>query len=145
MRRRLRRDRDRHPKLGRMLEPSPEELKFAQRVGVCHVCTGIKPCPVDGNDIREHAYSGKCPKGKFDGPPVSLTIGGVAHGAAGIAKAVLGVGGASPELIEQRTEICKGCEHAILSLGVLSRCKLCGCATWAKVRNANEKCPAGKW
>ncbi len=74
-----------------------------------------------------------------------MSVRALAHGAAGIARAVTGTGGASAELIEQRTAICAACPHAVLSLGVLQRCDLCGCSTWGKVRNAGEKCPAGKW
>jgi len=54
----------------------------------------------------------------------------------GLAKAALSIDRASDELIEQRTAICRGCEHAQLMAGVLNRCGLCGCAIWAKVRSA---------
>ena len=71
---------------------------------------------------------------------------GILHGATGIAKAITGTGGASEELVARRTAICNApCEHAVTSLGVFQTCNLCGCSTWAKVRNATEKCPAGKW
>lgn len=69
----------------------------------------------------------------------------VAHGLVGIAKAVTGTGGASDELVKHRTAICSGCEHAELIAGILQNCKICGCSTWAKIRNADEKCPEGKW
>lgn len=139
-------------------------LKVAESIAVCHQCPNRGPltegkcaCLLDPErrDIIKHAEELGCPENKFPKPdakpkpptpePREASFRIAARGAAGIAKAVLGAGGASLELIESRTEICKGCEHAILSLGVLSRCKLCGCATWAKVRNATEKCPAGKW
>lgn len=67
----------------------------------------------------------------------------VAHGAVGIARAVTGTGGASAELIDRRSAICAACEHwRAVGMG---RCDLCGCLTWAKVRNKDEKCPVGKW
>ena len=132
-------------------------------ISICHQCKhrgpvtdGACPCLADPEkrDIVEHAEYTGCPEGKFpksDKPrpeprPTRMSPARTAaHAAAGIVKAVVGTGGASEELVKQRTAICGGCEHAILSLGVLSRCKLCGCATWAKVRNADEKCPVGKW
>jgi hypothetical protein len=77
--------------------------------------------------------------------PIPLTPARIAHGAVGIAKAITGTGGASPETVAARLAICAPCEHAELTAGVLRRCRLCGCSTWAKVRNAAEQCPAGKW
>ena len=67
------------------------------------------------------------------------------QGGAGIGKAILRRDRASQEVIALRTEICRGCQQAQILAGVLRRCKLCGCATWAKVRNGGEKCPVGKW
>jgi len=134
------------------------------------ICNGPCACSVDGRDVLHHLTIDGCPLDKFPKPddkptevqppvdeailaalpkrpePEKLTPAQmVIHGAKGIAKAIFGVGGADEALIKSRTDICNTCENAILSLGVLSRCKLCGCATWAKVRNANEHCPAGKW
>ena len=74
-----------------------------------------------------------------------LTVGQVIHGAAGIAKALTGTGGASDELVATRLAVCNACPHAEKFLGMLQRCGLCGCSTWAKIRNADERCPAGKW
>jgi hypothetical protein len=48
-------------------------------------------------------------------------------------------------LIRKRTGICATCENNELSLGLIHRCKLCGCLTWAKARNLEEKCPIDKW
>ena len=116
-----------------------------------------------------NSSGGCCSLGKFGGMPSFGTCSGCAdyegpkerfmpsiataptvadsivHGAVGIAKAVAGMGGADAELVKSRTEICGACEHAILAAGLLQQCKLCGCSTWAKVRNRGEKCPAGKW
>lgn len=75
----------------------------------------------------------------------SAPLARLAHGAIGIGRAVTGTGGASVELVEKRTAICDGCHHAVKTAGVVGQCKLCGCLLWAKVRNAAEKCPAGKW
>lgn len=69
----------------------------------------------------------------------------VKHGAVGIAKAVTGTGGASEELIAHRTAICTECPHAVKAAGLFKTCSICKCSTWAKVRNAAERCPAGKW
>ena len=69
----------------------------------------------------------------------------LAHGVAGIARAVTGTGGADAELVQKRVAICTECEHNVLSLGLIHRCELCGCLTWAKTRNLEVKCPANKW
>jgi len=115
-------------------------------------------CTADGVDIREHARTGQCPQNMY--PPSSSlppqqqqqshqqqqsVVATVAHGAAGIARAVTGTGGASDELVRKRTTICATCEHNELSMGLIHKCKLCGCLTWAKARNLDENCPAGKW
>ena len=72
--------------------------------------------------------------------PKPLTAGQVTHGAAGIAKAVTGTGGADEALIASRTAICEACPNWVKLVG-MGKCKLCGCLTWAKVRNAAERCP----
>jgi hypothetical protein len=112
-------------------------------------------CTADGVDIAEHARAGECPQNMY--PPVgsqpaqqqqgqqASRVSTIAHGAAGIARAVTGTGGADEELIRKRTSICATCENNELSLGLIHKCKLCGCLTWAKARNLEEKCPAGKW
>ena|SRR6185312_1697901 len=86
------------------------------------------------------AFGYKLPIPILPPEPKPLTAGHVAHGAAGIARAVTGTGGASDELIASRTEICEACPNWSKPMGV-GRCKLCGCLTWAKVRNAAERCP----
>jgi hypothetical protein len=51
-----------------------------------------------------------------------------------------------PETLASREETCRGCDmwdsQAVNGTG---RCRKCGCATWAKLRMASEKCPLGKW
>jgi len=75
----------------------------------------------------------------------TLTAQNIIHGITGITKAATGQDRASQQTIIQRTQMCRDCPHAQITAGVFGRCKLCGCATWAKVRNASERCPAGKW
>lgn len=65
----------------------------------------------------------------------------IIHGITGIAKAITGTGGASEQVVAERQAICESCPKAIIAAGVLRRCSLCGCSTWAKIRNANEQCP----
>jgi hypothetical protein len=101
--------------------------------------------------------SGEIWSGDFDTecgqfvPPAELTYspqGGVAmlaSGAAGVVRAVTGAGGASRELIDSRLAVCGTCPHAVVVGGLFRQCSICKCATWAKVRNVNERCPAGKW
>ena len=100
-------------------------------------------CTADWIDIREHARSAHCPQNLY--PIAPRTVATIAHGVAGIAKAVTGTGGADAQLVENRMRICGQCEHNKLSLGMAHKCELCGCFTWAKARNLTEKCPAGKW
>lgn len=81
--------------------------------------------------------------------------GKVAHGAVGLAKAVLGVGKAPQAVVAERRNLCRACEHATRNaaprfaatggLTSLSRCKLCSCVIIAKTRNAEESCPDGRW
>lgn len=64
----------------------------------------------------------------------------VAHGAAGLAKAALGMERSDDATIAARYALCMACDrHA---LGV---CTACGCFCAAKVRVAGEACPQGKW
>ena len=50
------------------------------------------------------------------------------------------------ETLAAREEICRGCEFwDSEALNGTGRCRKCGCATWAKLRMATEKCPIGKW
>lgn len=91
--------------------------------------------------LGEHASSGQCPQNLFPPPNDAKLV----RGAVGLARAVTGTGGADPKLVEQRQKLCSRCIHHHLTLGLLYQCDLCGCFTWAKVRNQTEKCPAGKW
>lgn len=68
-----------------------------------------------------------------------------AKGAAGVVKAVARIDRPTDTTIAARAAVCGACEHAVLKAGVLKKCELCGCALWAKIRNAAEECPAGKW
>jgi hypothetical protein len=51
-----------------------------------------------------------------------------------------------PKTLASREATCRGCDmwdaQAVNGTG---RCRKCGCATWAKLRMASEKCPLGKW
>ena len=48
----------------------------------------------------------------------------------------------SPEIREERLNICLSCEH--LFHPTMS-CKKCGCFTKAKTWLPSQKCPVGKW
>lgn len=95
-------------------------------LGICQQCT-------------ENPDRDRSPK------PIPITLGGVLHGAIGLAKAMAGIDRASDETIDRRGAICISCNQSESVAGVLQRCKICGCATAAKIRNASEKCPLGKW
>lgn len=117
-------------------------------IHVCHrcdlrqkECAGPCACTVDGRDIIEHVEAGDCPEGKFSAQPTR----NITEGIKGLALALTGLGGASDETIRERTEICGKCPHAVMVMGVLQQCSICGCATWAKIRNEGEKCPDGRW
>lgn len=126
---------------------------------VCHRCDQRQrnclacKCLADpaSRPFIEVAEAGECPLDRHGAgaapylASIGATIGDMVHGAAGIAKALTGTGGADPAMIESRTAICSSCDQSKSVAGVFMLCKLCGCATWAKVRNANEKCPLGKW
>jgi len=75
----------------------------------------------------------------------ALTAQTILRGAVGITKAITGQDRASQETITRRTQTCRDCPQAQITAGLFWRCRLCGCATWAKVRNAGEKCPVAKW
>lgn len=61
-------------------------------------------------------------------------------GAAKMAATHLGLNAASVDQVDLRSRACSGCPK-----NDLGRCSECGCYLWAKVRQANEKCPIGKW
>ena len=51
-----------------------------------------------------------------------------------------------PEILAQRETTCRACpEWDAQALNSTSRCRKCGCSTWAKLRMATERCPLGKW
>jgi hypothetical protein len=76
-------------------------------------------------------------------------------GAAGLAKAALGIDRASDEIVAQRRNQCRECPHATKNpkrvhlptkgLTKLSRCQLCDCFIHAKTLLASETCPDGRW
>src|SRR5579859_426742 len=120
---------------------------FEHYLAICSKCpfrqrscadNGPCACTADGADIREHAKEGHCPQNLY--PVPRNTVSTIAHGVAGIAKAVTGTGGADDELVRSRTNICATCQHNVLSMGLVHKCELCGCLTWAKARNLEEKC-----
>lgn len=68
---------------------------------------------------------------------------GVVAAIAGVAKLAashLGINATIESKLSQRTAICNRCPK-----NDLGRCSECGCYLWAKVRQANERCPIGKW
>ncbi|HCD34127.1 MAG TPA: hypothetical protein DER01_17080 [Phycisphaerales bacterium] len=70
----------------------------------------------------------------------------IIHGAAGLAKAKLGIDRASDGVIEHRTQICKTCPKSIFKDAQLRKCSACGCGLIdKKLVVASEKCPLGKW
>ena len=48
----------------------------------------------------------------------------------------------TPEIAEQRLDICKACPELIQ---VTKQCKKCGCFMTAKTKLESAKCPIGKW
>ena len=124
-------------------------INFQANLATCRRCPfkqkdcddEICACTADGLSIAEHASSGQCPQNLFPPPSDSRLV----RGAIGLARAVTGTGGADPALANERWEKCTRCPENHLALGLVHQCNLCGCLTWAKVRNRDEKCPAGKW
>jgi hypothetical protein len=52
----------------------------------------------------------------------------------------------TPEQLEERLTICKGCEFwNPLGFGGTGSCNKCGCSTQAKLRMSTSKCPIDKW
>lgn len=117
---------------------------LAECLAVCHRCEHRQRanpwtvnCGKTGRNIVDHATTGDCPINRF-----STAHGhGIITSVIGIARALTGTGGASQEMIDQRTAICMTCDNVEAVAGVMNRCKLCGCSTWAKIRNADEHCP----
>ena len=75
--------------------------------------------------------------------PVSPKIS-MLHGAAGIAKAALGIDRPPDDVVAMRRAACESCEHNREIVG-FRQCGLCLCVIDAKVVVSSEKCPAGKW
>jgi len=48
----------------------------------------------------------------------------------------------SPEIAQNRLNICLGCDRLNQTL---QNCKECGCFVRAKTKFKQEKCPLGKW
>jgi hypothetical protein len=84
--------------------------------------------------------------------------GRLARGAAGLAKAGLGIDRAAADVITMRRDICRTCSKATLrpykdgteGLTTLSRCTGCHdgklpCFIGAKTKVLSETCPLGKW
>lgn len=68
----------------------------------------------------------------------------IVHGAAGLAKAALGIGRAGEAPIRIRRRECFFCDRARPCLGVVGRaceCAECKCVIRAKTANAHEHCP----
>lgn len=75
----------------------------------------------------------------------AMTAGEIAHGAKGLARAIAGIDRATDDVRATRLKTCKGCEHNSAKLGMFPACGLCGCVLGAKIADARESCPAGKW
>lgn len=69
----------------------------------------------------------------------------IAHGAVGIAKAIVGFDPADPRLVMARRRACLACP-ALRKVGLLpARCYDCGCVIRLKTQVASERCPRGLW
>jgi hypothetical protein len=128
------------------------ELRTGHNLIACNACPFVRwgsrtgACTKTGNTIQQQAAADHCPAGKFgDGQPIPLTVGRVAHGAAGLYKAAVGRDRAAEEVIAARRATCDACEHAAKLLGIVKECGLCKCSIRAKTALASERCPAGKW
>ena len=72
----------------------------------------------------------------------------IAKGAAGLAKATLGIDRADDATIETRRNLCRACPEAVPCIKNTAKfcmCNKCGCLLKAKTVIASEKCPLGKW
>ena len=134
------------------------------RRAVCRSCVFYQKeknvCGVDGQGINMKVFLNNCPENKWPlweyKEPVkpakkkpkepqlhakvkTLTKSIYRWARAGFLKT-------SKKQLDQRMEICRGCEfwdsEAWSGTG---KCKKCGCSTWAKLRIKTEKCPIGKW
>jgi hypothetical protein len=84
------------------------------------------------------------PSPQASGPVAGGWLGHLAHGAAGLGKAALGIDRTEPFRLDYRRQCCSGCSQMIRKLGV-ETCALCGCVISAKTAVASERCPAGRW
>jgi hypothetical protein len=67
----------------------------------------------------------------------------VAHGAAGIAKAIVNADPVPDDVLAHRRATCEGCNQN--TGGVLPLCRWCDCVLRAKTKLARESCPLGLW
>jgi hypothetical protein len=94
----------------------------------------------------EHNANAVAPFLKSPAPPSASSVAQtIAHGAAGLVKAALGIGRADDATIDRRRGVCGTCDQAVMVLGVLEKCRACGCGIVPKTANADEVCPLGKW
>ncbi len=93
----------------------------------------------DQNEVVEMTHEPREPK-----QPTGLSR--IAHGAAGLAKATLGIDQCSESTQANRRAICKACPLVQLDAhGDIRRCSECGCWLKKKITLAGEACPHGKW
>ena len=82
-----------------------------------------------------------------------MTVRWAVHGAAGLAKAVLGIDRVPEEVVVARRLECRKCEHARKhpirkaadGLPLVSWCDICKCLLKGKTANSGEQCPDGRW
>jgi len=142
---------------------------LGNRVAICRKCPdrAHNQCVASGPDnlvYQECCRVGYCPRARFGkgsddparksslhqavfaAPPVKR--GGLSwliKGAAGLAKAKLGID-AAPEWVQHvRRRTCMDCPQAIMVDGKLAKCRACGCHLMPKTSLAHEHCPEGRW
>lgn len=99
--------------------------------------------PVDADQIGEEVplahlvdSHGKTPRG--------TPVGKIIQGAVGLTKAALRIDRAPDAIVAGRKAVCGTCPELVTTCGV-NNCRKCGCVYRAKIVNASEKCPLGKW
>lgn len=85
----------------------------------------------------------------------SMPVGDVAKGIVGLLAVQGGLDNSTPEEIASRLDTCRNCDQATRNKDLVnrpskgltnrSRCLLCSCLVWKKVRWSKSKCPEGKW
>jgi hypothetical protein len=104
----------------------------------------LNNCPENKWPIWEYKDPPKPAKKKPKEPPLHTKVKTLTKSIYRWARA--GFLKTSKKQLDQRMEICSGCEfwdsEAWSGTG---KCKKCGCSTWAKLRIRTEKCPIGKW